>query len=134
VRQVVRGHEQQFRPVLGAQHVVFREFQRHVDPVGQRTPPFGVLDEEVRQRGGRAEHGEQPPAHHDVLVQRGRQGVPVGDGVQAFEAPQREVRIGAAGQREQHRLGPLGGPAVSPQAQTAQHFLAARLGEAESCR
>ncbi len=114
VRQVVGCHEQQLRAVLGAQHVAIGKLQRHVDPVGQRTPPVRVRDEEVRQRGRRAEHGEQTPAHDLVLVQRDRQGIPVGGCLEPLQPAQREIGIRAPGQREQHRLGALGGTAVSP--------------------
>ena len=100
---------------------------------GQPAPAVGLGDEVVAERGRATEQGEQPPAEHDVIAQRGLAGRPLAR-VRAREpvqCPQREVRVGAAGQGPHDVLDAPRGLVVRPPPQCPQRLLGPRAGQPE---
>ena len=106
---------------------------RTARPVAQPVPAVRVGREVVGQDRRAAQQGEQPPAQLHLGADRRIELPAVGHrGNEPLDRPQREIGVGAAGQRPHHVLGALHGPVARPPAQLGERGLRPGLGQPQS--
>ncbi len=102
-------------------------------PIAQPVPAVGVQREVVGERRRAPEQGEQPAPQPHLGAQRRVERRPVREGGdEPLHGPQREIRVGTAGQRPHDLLSALRRPVPRPPAQLRERALRPRLGQPQA--